>query len=138
MSTFLFELVTPQKLAYSAQVESVSAPGASGTIGILSKHVPLFTKLTDGEVKINTGKKMLFMAIGGGFLEVAKDRVSVLVSRAVNADEINEAEIKKAMDSARDAIKRKVTGEELEAAQAVLRRSILDLKIVRRRRKNRL
>lgn len=90
--------------------------------------------LGEGEIKITAATKELFLAIGGGFMEVTKEKVSILVSRAVHADELNEREIKEAQERARDILARKVEGEELAAAQAILRRSSLEMKVIRRHR----
>jgi len=133
---FLLSVITPQRKAFSEKVESVSVPTPDGTIEVLANHEPLFTQLAPGEAKIKSAGKEFFLAIGGGFMEVRpKGEVSILVSRAVHADEINEAEIKKAMESAKSLIARKAKGEELAAAVAVLHRSLLELKVSKRRRK---
>lgn len=133
---FLLSVITPQRKAFSEKVDSVSVPTPDGTIEVLANHEPLFTQLAPGEAKIKSGGKEFFLAIGGGFMEVRpKGEVSILVSRAVHADEINEAEIKKAMESAKSLIARKAKGEELAAAVAVLHRSLLELKVSKRRRK---
>jgi F-type H+-transporting ATPase subunit epsilon len=132
MSTFLLEIITPERLAFSEEVNAIYAPTPDGTIGILAHHMPLFTALSEGEVKIISVNKEYFLAVGGGFMEVGGNKVSVLVSRAVHAHEINEAEIVKAKQTALDAIKRQVKGAELESAQAILRRSLLEFKILRR------
>ncbi len=131
---FLLEIITPDRMAYTDSVNAVSVPTPHGTTGVLPRHTGLFTVLSDGEIKITTGTKELFLAIGGGFMEVRKEKVSILVSRAAHADELNEAAIKEAQARARDILKRNVKGEELVAAQAILRRSILEMKVLRRRR----
>jgi len=131
---FHLEIITPQRQAFAEEVEGVYVPTVNGTIGILAHHQALFSALTDGEIKIDTGTKEYFLAIGGGFLQITKDKVSILVSRAAHADELNEAEIKKAEDSARKVITGRVKGEELAAAQSMLRRSLLELKVYRRRK----
>jgi F-type H+-transporting ATPase subunit epsilon len=133
MSTFNLEIITPQRQAFSEEVDAVSVPTSRGAVGILGHHQPLFSALTEGEIKITSGSKEFFLAIGGGFMEVTKKGVSILVSRAVHADEINEAEIKKAQEAAKEAITRKVTGTELAQAQSVLRRSLLELKVYKRK-----
>lgn len=131
---FLLDVITPQRKAFSETVDSVSVPTPDGTIEVLAKHQPLFTQLADGEVKITSAGKEYYLAIGGGFMEVRPNReVMILVSRAVRADEINEAEIKKAMESAKDLIARKAKGEELAAAITVLNRSMLELKVSKRK-----
>src|SRR3989344_6552325 len=130
---FSLEIITPQRQAFAEIVDAVAVPTSRGTIGILGPHEPLFSALTEGEIKITNGNKEFFLAIGGGFMEVTKKGVSILVSRAVHAEEINEAEIKKAQESARDAIARNVKGAELAQAQSVLRRSLLELKVYKRK-----
>lgn len=128
----LLEIVTPERTAYTDRVSALSVPTPNGTISVLPKHVGLFTVLGEGEIKIATGTKELFLAIGGGFMEVGREKVSILVSRAVHADELNERDIKEAQGRARSIIVNNSKGEELAAAQAVLRRSILEMKVIRR------
>lgn len=131
---FLLEIVTPDRTAYTDSIGAVSVPTPNGTIGVLPKHVGLFTVLSEGEIKISTGAKELFLAIGGGFMEVTRERVSILVSRAVHADELNERDIKEAQERARNIIVSNVKGEELATAQAILRRSLLEMNVIRRHR----
>ena len=131
---FLLEIITPDRTAYTESASAVSVPTPNGTVGVLPKHVGLFTVLGEGEIKITTGAKELFLAIGGGFMEVSRQKVSILVSRAAHADELNEQAIKEAVMRARDVITRNVKGEELATAQAILRRSILEMKVIRRHR----
>ena len=132
--SFLLEIITPERRAYEETVDDVNVPTVEGHIGVLGHHIPLFTILSEGEIKISQGSKAFFLAIGGGFMEVSANHVSILVSRAVHADELNEAEIKKAEDSARDLIANPARGVELAAAQAILRRSLLEMKVLRRHR----
>ncbi|MEK7577410.1 MAG: ATP synthase F1 subunit epsilon [Patescibacteria group bacterium] len=134
MNTFQFDIITPQRKAFSDAVNSVSVPTSNGTIGVLSRHEELFTALTEGEVKVTMGTKEFFLSIGGGFMEVRDGVVTVLVSRAVHADEINEQEIKKAIEMASQLIARKSAQDERATALAMLRRSMLDLKVSHRRR----
>jgi len=131
---FQLEIITPQRQAFSDTVDSVIVPTSNGSIGVLAHHEPLFSALTEGEIKIDVGQKQYFLAIGGGFMEVTKNKVMILVSRAMHADELNEAEIKKAEASAKQMIANKAKGTDLATAQAMLRRSVLELKIYRKRR----
>lgn len=134
---FLLEIITPVRQAFSEEVDMVVAPTTSGVVGVLAHHEPLFTSLTEGEIKVTTAGRDFFLAIGGGYMEIAKDKVTVLVSRAVDADELNEVEIKKAQIAAQQAIANKVKGAELMAAQAMLKRSFIELKVFRHRRPQR-
>ena len=110
---FLLDIVTPDRTAYTDTVSAVSVPTPNGTIGVLPKHVGLFTVLGEGEIKISTGSKDIFLAIGGGFMEVTREKVSILVSRAVHADELNEKAILEAQAAAREIVTSNVKGEEL-------------------------
>ena len=129
---FFLEIITPERLAYKDEVDMVIAPSAKGVVGILAHHVPLFSRLIEGEVKVMKGDDEYYLAIGGGFMEVTRERVSILVSRAVHAKELNEAEIKKAETRALEAVKQGVTGVELQQAQSQLRRSFFEMKVFRR------
>ncbi len=131
---FFLDIVTPDRTAYSDAITALSVPTPNGTIGVLPKHVGLFTVLGEGEIKISTGSKELFLAIGGGFMQVTSEKVSILVSRAVHADELNEKAIKDAEAAARAIVTSNIKGEELAAAQAILRRSVLEMKVMRRHR----
>jgi F-type H+-transporting ATPase subunit epsilon len=136
MANFLLEIITPQRQAFSETVDSVVVPTDHGLIGVLAHHEPLFSTLSEGEIKITQGSKDFFLAIGGGFMEISPKKVSILVSRAVHADELNESEIKKAQESAKSVIANKTKGVELGAAQAILKRSLLELKVYRRKNKH--
>jgi len=131
MNSIPLEIITPQRKAFAENVNAVFVPTSNGRIGVLPKHIGLFTALTEGEVKITYGGKDWYLAIGGGFMEVTRDKISILVSRAVHADEINEAELKKAEKDARDVISQKGKTEERSMALASLRRSFLELKVLR-------
>lgn len=111
----------------------VTAPTAMGVIGVLPHHVPIFSLLVEGEVKVTKSNTEYFLAIGGGFMEVTRGRVSILVSRAVHSTELNEAEIKKAETRAGQALTSGIKGDELREAQSLLRRSLLEMKVLRRR-----
>ena len=131
---FLLEIITPQRKVFSQEVDSLAVPTSRGTIGVLAHHAALFSSLTEGEIKIASGDKEYFLAIGGGFMEVGNKSVEILVSRAYHADELNEAEIKRAREAAQDAISKRIKGEDLSVAQAVLRRSLIEMKVLQRRR----
>lgn len=132
---FLLEVITPERKVFTEEVNEVTVPTANGTIGVLPRHMRLFSALVEGEVKITRGKSQFFLAIGGGFVDVTHDKVIILVSRAYHADELNESEIKQAQSRARNIILSKAKGEELAAAQAILRRSVLEMNVMRRHRR---
>lgn len=135
MKTFNLEIITPEKIAFQAPVDYLSVPSKEGVLGILAGHEPLFSLLSEGELKISAKGEETFLAIGGGYLEVIKDKVVVLVSNAVKADEINEQEVLIAKKRAEEALEQKPEGETLIDAQAVFRRSQIALKVLKRRKR---
>ena len=133
MKSFRVDIITPQRKAFSEEVTSVMVPTVNGMVGVLALHEPLFSALTEGEIKITSGSKEYFLAIGSGFMEVTKIGVSILVTSAFHAHELNEAQIKKAQQTAKEALTKHVTAVDLSAAQSLLRRSVLELKVLHRR-----
>lgn len=133
MNTFLLEIVTPERIAFSEKVEMLTAPASEGEVGILPHHTAYFTLLKEGELKILKNNEEIFLSIGGGFLEVTSLKTTVLVTKAVHAAEINEEEVVKAKEAAEKAIKEGVKGEALVTARALLKSSLIDYKIVQRR-----
>lgn len=134
MTTFLLEIITPEKIVFSNQVEMVTVPSVTGFLGILPGHQPLFTKLTSGELKIKQKNEEFFISLGGGFMEVTQEKVSVIVTKALHAEELDEEKILKAKEEAEEALKNPPTPEQAIATQAMLRSILVDLKVARRRR----
>ncbi|MCR4263187.1 MAG: ATP synthase F1 subunit epsilon [Candidatus Roizmanbacteria bacterium] len=134
MKTFSLDIVTPERLALTQQVELISVPGTEGELTILPHHVPIFASLTEGEVRIHHENEDYFLSIGGGFIEVTPTKVTLLVTRAYKAEELNEKAILKAKEEAEAAIKKGGAPEDIKAAYALLRSSLVDLKVLRRRR----
>ena len=130
------DIITPEKVTFSDSVSSVVVPGADGIMEILPRHVALFSQLIDGEVKIKKTTGTDYLAIGGGFIEVKNDTVTILVTRAVYAEELQEQEIIRAKEAAEKALKEGVSEGERVAAQQLFRRSFVDMQVLRRRKKH--
>lgn len=129
-------VISPQRVAYSAEIVQVTVPGADGQLTILPQHTPLFAQLVEGELKVIPKEdEPLYMAIGGGFIEVLNDKVNILVTRAVHETELNEEEIRKAKEQAEQVLKQAPSIEERRAATALLHSRLTDLKVLRRRRR---
>ncbi|KKS41150.1 MAG: ATP synthase epsilon chain [Candidatus Gottesmanbacteria bacterium GW2011_GWB1_43_11] len=132
--TFPLEIVTPERIAFTDQVEMVVVPTKVGNIGILPRHISLFAQLTEGILKIKKHQEEYYLSIGGGFIEVAKDKTIVLVTRAVKSTELNEQDILKAKQAAEVALKQKPMGAALTTYKTLYRQSLIDLKLLRRRK----
>jgi len=83
------EIVTPERLVLSETVDEVSLPGSDGYLGVLPGHAPLLTGLSAGEVTYRAGEVTRHLAVSGGFVEVLRDRVSILAETCERPDEID-------------------------------------------------
>jgi F-type H+-transporting ATPase subunit epsilon len=130
------EIVTPERVIYSDEVDAVIAPGVEGQLGILPHHAPLMTILQPGELRVRKGEEETCIAVFGGFLEVRPDRVIVLADAAERAEEIDAARAEEAKRRAEQALaNRKVSQADKARAEAALRRSLVEIKVAERKRK---
>jgi len=128
------EIVTPERLAYSDQVDSVQLPGIEGELGVLPHHAPLVSILGVGELLIRKGGQEESFAIVGGFLQVRPDKVVVM---AEDADMASEIDLEKAHEAKREAEKALETGyhegADLSLARASLQTALLRIRVAERR-----
>ena len=85
----LLEIVTPEEMVFSNQVEDVYIPGAEGVFGGLINHAPLLSAIKTGELHFHRDGKETSYAVGEGYAEVVSDRVTVLVETCDRADRID-------------------------------------------------
>ncbi|HSA83450.1 MAG TPA: ATP synthase F1 subunit epsilon [Patescibacteria group bacterium] len=129
------EIVTPEKIIYTGEVDEVVVNTADGEIAVLPHHVNLVTKVLPGELILKTGSKTQHMAITGGFLEVSNNKITMLADYAVQAEEIQINKALEAQKRAEEILKKKdsgLTAQDLANAQAELTKAILELKVARR------
>ena len=133
-STLKLEIVTPEAMIYSEDVDMVTVPGVEGEMGIYPMHVPLMTQVSSGQLIARKGGKDYFLAIGEGFVEIAGDHVSVMTDMAIKADDIDEMKAEEARQRAEARLAEKLTDEEQATVQAALLHSLAQLKVKRRHR----
>jgi F-type H+-transporting ATPase subunit epsilon len=133
MATLKLEIVTPEKTAYSEDVEMVTLPGSEGELGVYPNHVPLLTTLNPGELRVLKGGKETFLAIGEGFVEITASTVSVLTDMALEPAVIDESAAEAAVARAKAAMKDDLGAEEVAAVQASLQKALAQLHVKRRR-----
>lgn len=123
-----FDLVSPEALLLSDEVDMVVLPGAEGDMGVLKGHSPAITTIRPGTICVFEGKsvaKRLFVA--GGFAEVTPDRCTVLAEEAVSLDDIEtsavEQQIKDLQDDlsvAGDDVAKRAIDQAIDVARAKL------------------
>jgi F-type H+-transporting ATPase subunit epsilon len=128
-------IITPNKVILEEDIDSITLPSHEGEITILPKHENLFSLLDQGILKIKKNNKEDFLAIGGGYLETNGEYANVLVSRAYNQDQINEQVVNKALNEAKILLNKSKTSEERKEALSLIRRSVIDLKLLKKRKK---
>jgi len=132
--TLRLEIVTPAGTVYSEDVEMVTLASIAGQMGILPRHVPLIAQMVPGEMIVRKDGRDVFVATGEGLIEVTGNRVAILTDLAIPADRIDEAKVEEARQRAEARLREKLSDEELAAVNASLTRSLVQLRIKRRRR----
>ncbi len=135
MPKIKLEIVTAERLVLSEEVDYVSAPGVDGVLGILPRHAPLVTALNLGELRYKKAGEEFHFAIGGGFMEVRPDKVTVLADTAEHADEIDELRAEQARDRAKQTLLEKPRADvEFARIEQTMRRAELRLRVAKRKR----
>ena len=128
------EIVTPEKLVYQDEVDSVVLPGSEGELGVLPHHAPLVSTLGAGELRLRKGAIEESFAIVGGFVQVLPDKVVVMAETADMASEIDLEKAQEARRKAEQALEGGfVEGADLAAARASLQSALLRIRVAERR-----
>ena len=131
-NTLKLEIVTPEGVTYSEDVEMVTLPGSEGEMGIYPNHVPLMTQVAAGEVTARRDGRDEFLAVGEGFVEITGDRVAILTDMAIKAENIDEVKAEEARKRAEARLAEKLDDEETALVSAALAHSLAQLKVKRR------
>ena len=133
-NTLRLEIVTPDAVVYSEDVDMVTLPGMEGQMGILPQHVPLMTQMVPGELIVRKSGHDHFLAVGEGFVEITGDRVAILTDMAVAAESIDEAKAEEARQRAQARLGEKLSAEEIASVNAALAHSLAQIRVKRRQR----
>ena len=128
------EIVTPDKLSFEGDVDSVVIPGSEGELGILPMHIPLMTQIKPGELGITRDGKKEYLAVGEGFATVTQERVNILTDMAIEWQHIDEGAVEAAIERARATLANRhdLHEEEVASVQASLMKSLAQLHVKRR------
>jgi F-type H+-transporting ATPase subunit epsilon len=134
---FKTEIVTPEKIVFSEEIESLVIPAERGYLGVLAGHAPLLATLQPGEITIKgSSKGDLHYATSGGFMEVTPGKAVLLTE---SAEEVAQIDIARAEESKKRAQERLAisAGKDVDKsrAKAALERAINRLKIAQKYKK---
>jgi F-type H+-transporting ATPase subunit epsilon len=117
MAAFHFELVSPEKLLFSGDVESVVAPGAEGQFTVLKDHAPVMTTLKSGVVTVAGGNgKVEKLFVRGGFADVSAAGFTILAELALPLSEIDVAKVDADITNAKEDLADAKTDDARRAA----------------------
>jgi F-type H+-transporting ATPase subunit epsilon len=128
----LLEVVTPEKLLLSQQVDEVIAPGSEGEFGVLPGHCHFLSTLRIGELRYRVGDRMFHMAVLWGYAEVTPDRVTIMAEIAEKAEDIDVGRAQAAVESAERRLKAGGLASELKEAEISLEKARLRKKLAER------
>jgi len=114
MANFHFELVSPEKLLFSGDVEQVDVPGAEGDFGVLAQHAPMVTTLRPGILTVHTGGAAQRIVVLGGFAEVSAQGLTVLAEVAEAVEDIDRTMISARISELENRIAKTEPGFELD------------------------
>jgi F-type H+-transporting ATPase subunit epsilon len=115
MATFQFDLVSPEKLAFSGEVDQVDIPGVEGDFGVLAGHAPVVAAIRPGILTVTTGSSHEKIIVLGGLAEVSEKGLTVLADVATSIEELDRAKFAETITEMEDNLKEK-EGSELDRA----------------------
>jgi F-type H+-transporting ATPase subunit epsilon len=114
MATFHFNLVAPDKLLFSGEVDQVDVPGVEGDFGVLADHAPLVALLRPGVLTVKVGADAQRIVIFGGFAEVSPQGLTVLADYATSLEDLDLAMLAARIAETEEKIKRIEVGSLLD------------------------
>jgi len=114
MASFHFELVSPEKLLFSGEVEQVDVPGAEGDFGVLAQHAPMVTTLRPGILTVHGAGGEQKIVVLGGFAEVSADGLTVLAEVAEAVENVDRSTITDRIGELESRIAKTEAGSELD------------------------
>ena len=135
-ATLKLEIVTPEAIAFSEDVEMVTLPAIGGQIGIYPQHVRLITQMVPGELIVTSAGRESLIAVGEGLVAVSGDRVEILTDMAIRAEELDAAKVEEARKRAKARREEKIADESVAALNASVVRSLAHLPLRKRPRQS--
>ncbi|MGX9390638.1 F0F1 ATP synthase subunit epsilon [Nitrobacteraceae bacterium UC4446_H13] len=114
MATFHFDLVSPEKLAFSGEVDQVDVPGIEGDFGVLAGHAPVVAVIRPGILTVIIGSTRQKVIVLGGLAEVSEKGLTVLADVATSIEELDRAAFASQIDEMEEKLKNGEPGHELD------------------------
>ncbi|PID52794.1 MAG: ATP synthase F1 subunit epsilon [Candidatus Moraniibacteriota bacterium] len=134
MPDIKLKIVTPERVVYEGEVDQVTLPVSDGEVTILPKHRSYIASLTIGEIMTKIGNEEDSVAVAGGFLEFADNKLIVLADEAERADEIDIEKAEAARKRAEDLKSKTIRSDETEYARvaAALEKEMSKIRVAKK------
>jgi len=131
MGKLFLEVVTPEKVVVSQEVDMVVAQGSEGEFGVLPGHVLFLSGIIPGEMRYNSGSETISLVVSTGFAEVSDDKVSILVDAAERGTDVDIDRAQQAAERARERLAKGNSAEDVDYSRAeiALKRAIARIKV---------
>jgi F-type H+-transporting ATPase subunit epsilon len=129
--TIQLDIVTPERVVYSEDVEMVVVPAIDGDLGVLPKHAPLITGLEIGKIRIKDQKEEIEVATSGGFMEVKPDHINILADTAEFPGEIDMERAEEARKRAKERLEQQSQKVNEIRAENALKRAINRIRLAK-------
>jgi F-type H+-transporting ATPase subunit epsilon len=117
---FKFDLVSPERMVFSGEVEQVDVPGAEGNFGVLAHHAPLIAMLKPGILTVFGGGETQRIVVVGGFAEVNEQGLTVLADMAMPVEDFDRASLESQIKDAQEDVADATADAERDAAREKL------------------
>ena len=114
MATFQFDLVSPERMVFSGEVDQVDIPGTEGDFGVLAGHAPLVSTIRPGIMTVFSAGKQEKIVVLGGLAEVSAKGLTVLADVAASVADLDKAALAKTIAEMEAAIAKLAEGSDLD------------------------
>jgi F-type H+-transporting ATPase subunit epsilon len=115
-NTFHFDLVSPEKIAFSGEVEQVDVPGVEGDFGVLAGHAPFVASIRPGILNVTVNGKHEKVIVLGGLAEVSSKGLTILADTVTSLGELDRVGFARQIEEMEEALKDEEPGNELDRA----------------------
>lgn len=128
---FELKIIEPDGMFFEGPASFLEFTSVTGEMGVYANHIPLTTILAPGVVKIHNDGQVKKAAVMGGFIEIQKDRITVMAENAEWPEEIDVERAKAAKKRAEERLQKKETGLDVTRAEAALKRAMARISAVK-------
>lgn len=128
---FELKIIEPDGMFYEGEASFLEFATVMGEMGVYANHIPLTTILTPGVVKIHQDGQVKKAAVMGGFVEIQKDRITVMAENAEWPEEIDVERARAAKKRAEERLQKKEATTDMVRAEAALKRALARIRVTK-------